>query len=95
MTLPPGFHNKGGCSGSNSASTPTICRLVKSLYGLRQASRQWYTKLSSTIQQLGFVQSQVDHSLFVYAKFPLFIALLVYVDNMVNTGDGPSCVVAL
>ena len=36
MTLPPGFHNKGGgCSASNSASTPTICRLVKSLYGLR------------------------------------------------------------
>ena len=58
MTLPPGFHNKGGCLASNSASTPIICRLVKSLYGLRQASKQWYIKLSSTIQQLGFVQSQ-------------------------------------
>ena len=64
-------------------------------YWLRQASKQWYIKLSSTIQQLGFVQSQIDHSLFVYAKGPLFTTLLVYVDDMVITGNDPSCVAAL
>lgn len=95
MSLPSSFHSKGGCLTSASSSTPTVCKLVKSLYGLRQASRQWSTKVSSTIQQLGFIQSQVDHSLFVYAKGPLFTALLAYVDDMVITGIDPSYVVTL
>ena len=93
MTLPPGFHSKGECSASSSG--PKVCKLVKSLYGLRQASRQWYTKLSATITQLGFVQSQADHSLFVHSKGPLFTALLVYVDDMIITGNDLDCVASL
>ena len=89
MSLPPSFHSKGGTSiassssnsSSNSSAPPVVCKLLKSLYGLRQASRQWYTKLSYTIQQLGFVQSTADNSLFVHAKGPLFTALLVYMDE--------------
>ena len=53
MTLPPGFHSKGECvlaPSSTSSAAPRVCKLVKSLYGLRQASRQWYTKLLATIK---------------------------------------------
>ena len=99
MSLPLGFHSKGGTSiassSSNSSAPLVVCMLLKSLYGLRQATRQWYTKLSYTIQQLGFVQSTANNSLFVHAKGSLFTALLVYVDDMVIIGNDPTCVATL
>ena len=99
MSLPLGFHSKGGTSiassTSNSSAPLVVCMLLKSLYGLRQATRQWYTKLSYTIQQLGFVQSTANNSLFVHAKGSLFTALLVYVDDMVIIGNDPTCVATL
>ena len=98
MTLPPGFHSKGECSVSSSVpkvAAPKVCKLVKSLYSLRQASRQWYTKLSATITQLSFVQSQGNHSLFVHSKGSLFTALLVYVNDMIITSTDLDCVASL
>ena len=72
-----------------------VCKLVKSLYGLKQASRQWNAKLSATISALGFKQSQVDHSLFVHSDGSNFTALLIYVDDMIITGNDVACVVNL
>ena len=52
MDLPLGYHSKG----ESTSSTPMVCKLVKSFYGLKQASRQWNAKLSATISALGFKQ---------------------------------------
>ena len=68
-----------------------ICRLRKSLYGLRQASHQWYEKLSQVLIASGFHQSQVDFSLFTKKKPDgSFIALLIYVDGMLLTANDQS-----
>ena len=86
MSLPQGFHSKRGCS-TNAAAMHLICRLKKSLYGLKQASKQWHAKLSTTITKLGFVQSKSDYALFVHSKGSYFTALLVYVDDILITGN--------
>ena len=78
MELPPGhpLHGSG-----------LVCCLIKSIYGLKQASRVWFEKLASVLLDLGFTQTVADYSLFVYKKDDIFIAALVYVDDILLTGN--------
>jgi len=78
MRPPPGFQD---------SSSKMVCRLHKSLYGLRQASRQWNAKLTDALVAFGFIQSTTDHSLFTHRQNQSFTALLVYVDDVVLTGN--------
>jgi hypothetical protein len=61
----------------------TICLLSRSLYGLRQALRAWFTKFSEFITSIGFSQSRLDSSLFVLHSSTGTAYLLLYVDDMV------------
>lgn len=54
--------------GFQAASGPhQVCRLNKSLYGVRQASRCWFSKLTTSFRKCGFTQSYADYLLFTYA----------------------------
>ncbi|XP_019420726.1 PREDICTED: uncharacterized protein LOC109330914 [Lupinus angustifolius] len=78
MTIPPGVT----CTRPNK-----VCKLRKSLSGLKQAGRQWYTKLSECLISLGYTQSHHEQSLFTKSGGKAFTALLVYVDDLVLAGN--------
>lgn len=64
-----------------------VCKLIKSLYGLKQASRQWFAKLVGELLKLGFSQSKNDYSLFIKAHKDSIVIAAVYVDDMILTGS--------
>uniref|UniRef100_A0A2N9FB60 Integrase catalytic domain-containing protein n=1 Tax=Fagus sylvatica TaxID=28930 RepID=A0A2N9FB60_FAGSY len=64
-----------------------VCRLRRALYGLKQAPRAWFAKFSSTVSRLGFSISSYDSALFLRRTGKGTILLLLYVDDMIITGD--------
>ena len=72
-----------------------VCRLNKFLYDLKQASRSWFHKFSSTIQNVGFKQSRADYSLFTKVHGNSFTTILLYVDDMIITGNNEEAIVDL
>ncbi|GJZ97354.1 ribonuclease H-like domain-containing protein [Tanacetum coccineum] len=77
MTLPEGY---------KSNNKHKVCKLIKSWYDLKQAPRQWNAKLTTALIEHGFEQSKFDYSLYVKKKGALFVAMLVYVDDILITG---------
>ncbi|CAH9072252.1 unnamed protein product [Cuscuta europaea] len=79
MVQPPGFRDP---------SHPThVCHLQKALYGLKQAPRAWYLELSHFLISAGFRRSKTDASLFIFSHDNILLYFLVYVDDIVNTGN--------
>ena len=59
-----------------------VCRLKKSIYGLKQASRQWYLKFNDTVLSYGFVEMTVDRCIYMKVVGSKFIILVLYVDDI-------------
>lgn len=60
-----------------------VCRLQKALYGLKQAPWAWYARLSTKLQELGFLPSRTDISLFMFNKEGISIYMSICVDDIV------------
>ncbi|XP_071699281.1 uncharacterized protein [Rutidosis leptorrhynchoides] len=82
MRMPPGIPNP----------EHKVCRLHKSLYGLKQASRQWFQKLSRALQDQGFMQSKNDYNLFIKKVNSQLTIFAVYVDDILVTGSDATSV---
>jgi len=74
MTQPEGFVMEG--------KEQLGCKLKKSIYGLKQASRQWYLKFDEVIKKSGFVENVVDNCIYIKIKGSSFIILVLYVDDI-------------
>ena len=81
MVQPPGYVDP---------SCPNhVCRLWKSLYRLKQAPRAWFERFSTQLLHMGFQASLANSSLFILHHGKLVVYLLVYVDDIVITGNNP------
>ncbi|PKU80692.1 Retrovirus-related Pol polyprotein from transposon TNT 1-94 [Dendrobium catenatum] len=67
-----------------------VCRLHKAIYGLKQAPRQWYNVFTSTLVDMGFTHSSADPSLLIFRKQDTQIYMLLYVDDVLLTGNNTS-----
>lgn len=64
-----------------------VCKLHKALYGLKQAPRAWRARFSQFVISRGFKVCQTETSLFVRYDKNSFTILLVYVDDILLTGN--------
>ncbi|XP_057985369.1 uncharacterized mitochondrial protein AtMg00810-like, partial [Hevea brasiliensis] len=79
MEQPPGFVAQGELG--------KVCRLRKSLYGLKQSPRAWFGRFSEAVQEFGMQKSKCDHSVFYKQSEAGLILLVVYVDDIIITGS--------
>jgi hypothetical protein len=71
----------------DSALPSHICRLNKSLYGLKQVPRTWFHRFTSYLVSLGFLASKCDSSLFILHCGDQLAYLLLYVDGIILTAN--------
>ena len=79
METPLGF--------SNEQTLGKMCKLKKSLYGLKQSPRAWFDRFRRAVCDMGYSQCNGDHMVFYRHQGSHIAILAVYVDDIVITGD--------
>ena len=87
MKAPPGF--------SHDYNQGEGCKLRKTLYGLKQSSRAWFGRFTKAMTKFGYKQSNSDHTLFLKKQRGRITCLIIYVDDMIITGDDREEICAL
>lgn len=64
-----------------------VCQLKNAIYGLKQAPHAWYGKITQYLDFCGFMSASAYPSLFIKKTPTMCIILLLYVDDMIITGD--------
>ena len=72
-----------------------VCKLHKSLYGLKQALRAWFERFAFHLLHLGFIALVANRSLFIFCLDMTIIYLLLYVDDIIVTGNDSSQIASL
>ena len=79
MVQPEGFVAKG--------QEQKVCKLLRSIYGLKQASRSWNLRFDETIKSYGFDQNVDEPCVYKYIKDKKVVFLVLYVDDILLIGN--------
>lgn len=62
-----------------------VCKLIKCIYGLKQASRMWYERFNTYLVKNGFTKGAVDSNIYIKRELvhEKFVILALYVDNSI------------
>ena len=89
IELPEGFQGKDGDLGrptpeeaSPDERPDDVLKLIKGLYGLKQAGRAWYREVTQTLKGLGLQPLESDPCLFICSDGDKVLLLLLYVDDI-------------
>jgi ATP-binding cassette subfamily B (MDR/TAP) protein 1 len=72
---PQGFMHQGG--------EHLVCKLDKSLYGLKQSPRAWNQKLYTFLKNVEFMKSEVNPNVYVTQLGDVKFFIVVYVDDLI------------
>ena len=75
MEQPEGFVQKG--------REHLVCKLRKTLYGLKQSGRAWYECIHVFFVNRGFTRSHADHSLYILQTYQYIVIVIIYVDDLI------------
>jgi hypothetical protein len=64
-----------------------VCKLKKSLYGLKQSPRAWYGRIDNFLQSLGFTKTIVSPNIYIKIVQSNLVILVLYVDHLFLTGE--------
>ncbi|KAG8983720.1 hypothetical protein FRB90_005811, partial [Tulasnella sp. 427] len=77
MRQPEGFDDGSG----------RVCRLIKTLYGLKQAGREWNTKFNQDMINIGFTRSKADPCVYTRITEKRVTVVTVWVDDLILSTD--------
>nr|GFA47951.1 retrotransposon protein, putative, Ty1-copia subclass [Tanacetum cinerariifolium] len=64
-----------------------VCKLKRSIYGLKQASRQWNKRFDDEIKKFGFTQNRDEPCVYIKASGSNITFLILYVDDILLMGN--------
>ena len=83
MTIPKGLN-------ISNTHQNCVCKLLKSLYGLKQSSRAWYTRLNTFLLSINFLQSDADTNIYICRQGDKYIILAIHVDDTLLVTNDPN-----
>ena len=87
MEQPLGFVEKG--------KENKVCKLERSIYGLKQSSRQWYLRFHNAVTSYDFQMIEEDHCVYIKRFEDDFVILSLYVDDILLAGNSLDSVMAI
>ena len=79
MTQPEGFVDQ--------KNQGKVCKLKKSIYGLKQASRSWNKRFDEAVNKFGFIKNQEESCVYKKVSGSKIAFLVLYVDDILLIGN--------